>query len=154
MAGNVTLSDKYMPLVFEKSLTTGKPVASSGVANKKEKAEYAVDGWVDIGMYWGTKPAPAWLQIDLQGEYKVDRIQVVPYFDGNRYYQYTVSVGTQTNELTQVVDASKNTAVGTAKGYTHKFAPTKARYIRVNMLKNSDNPAVHLVEVRAWEAGK
>jgi hypothetical protein len=36
----------------------------------------------------------------------------------------------------------------------HTFAPTKARYIRVNMLKNSDNPAVHLVEVRAYEAAK
>jgi len=154
MVGNVTLSDKYMPLVFEKSLTTAKPVESSGGINQKEKPEYAVDGWVDIGKYWGTKPAPAWLKIDLQGEYRVDRIQVVPYFDGNRYYQYTVSVGTDTNKLTQVVDASKNTEVGTEKGYTHKFAPTKARYIRVNMLKNSDNPAVHLVEVRAWETGK
>jgi len=26
--------------------------------------------------------------------------------------------------------------------------------VKVNMLKNSDNPAVHLVEVRAYEAGK
>ena len=29
-----------------------------------------------------------------------------------------------------------------------------ARYVRVNMLKNSDNDAVHLVEVRVYEAGK
>jgi hypothetical protein len=71
-----------------------------------------------------------------------------------RFYQYTVSVGTDTNALTQVVDATKNTEVGTEKGYTHKFAPVKARYIRVDILKNSDNPAAHLVEVRAWEAGK
>ena len=154
MVGNVTLSDKYMPLVFEKSLTTGKPVQSSGGVNQKEKPEYAVDGWVDIGRYWGTKPAPAWLQIDLQDEYRVDRVQVVPYFDGNRYYQYTVAAGIDTNKLTEVVDASKNTEVGTAKGYTHTFNPIKARYIRINMLKNSDNPAVHLVEVRVYEAGK
>ena len=37
---------------------------------------------------------------------------------------------------------------------THKFAPTKARYIRINMLKNSDTPAVHLVEVRVFDAAK
>ncbi|MCX6878048.1 MAG: hypothetical protein NTW21_30190 [Verrucomicrobia bacterium] len=26
--------------------------------------------------------------------------------------------------------------------------------LRVNVLRNSSNPAVHWVEVRAWEAGK
>ena len=109
---------------------------------------------MDGAKFWGTIPAPQWWQVDLEKEYSVDRVQVVPYFDGHRYYQYTVSVGTDTNKLTQVADASGNTQAGTEKGYTHKFAPTKARYIRVNMLKNSDNPAVHLVEVRAWEAGK
>jgi len=36
----------------------------------------------------------------------------------------------------------------------HKFDPVKASYVRVNMLKNSSNPAVHIVEVRAFEAGK
>ena len=45
-------------------------------------------------------------------------------------------------------------ALSNQQGYTHKFAATKARYVKVNMLKNSDNPAVHLVEVRAFEAGK
>ena len=154
MVGNVTLSDKYMPLMFEKSLTTGKPVETSGPENKTDKPEYVNDGWVDITKYWGAKPAPAWWQVDLEKEYSVDRVQVVPYFDGSRYYQYTVEVSTDTNKFTQVVDASKNTEVGTGKGYMHKFAPTKARYIRVNMLTNSDNPAVHLVEVRAWETGK
>ena len=92
--------------------------------------------------------------MDLQKEYSVDRIQVVPLFDGMRYYQYTVEVSTDDKAWTQVVDASKNTTVGTEKGYMHKFTPTKARYIRVNVLKNSDNPATHLVEVRAWEAPK
>jgi hypothetical protein len=71
-----------------------------------------------------------------------------------RYYQYTVSVGTDTNHLTVVGDASKNTTPESDQGRLYEFAPTKARYIRVNMLKNSDNQAVHLVEVRAYEAGK
>ena len=48
----------------------------------------------------------------------------------------------------------KNTEPGTDKGYTHKFAPVKARYVKVNMLKNSDNPAVHLVDLRVYEAVK
>ena len=84
----------------------------------------------------------------------MDRVQVVPHWDGVRYYQYTVDVSTDGEKWTQVADASKNAEVGTEKGYMHKFDAVKARYVRVNMLKNSSNPAVHLVEVRVYEAGK
>jgi hypothetical protein len=71
-----------------------------------------------------------------------------------RYYQYTVELSTDDKNWTVAVDASKNTEAGTEKGYMHKFKATKARYVKVNMLKNSDNPAVHLVEVRVYEEGK
>jgi hexosaminidase len=155
--GNTTVGNPLRYVRFENSLTTGKPVSASsggGTPENPEKAEFAADGWVDGAKFWGAIPAPQWWQVDLEKEYSVDRIQVVPFFDGIRYYQYTVSVGTDTNKLTQVVDASRNTETGTEKGYMHTFAPTKARYIRVDVLKNSDNPATHLVEVRAWEAGK
>jgi hypothetical protein len=139
---------------FAKSLSTGKPVETSGGKNGAEKAEYAADGWVDINKFWGTKPAPQWWKVDLEKEQSIDRVQVVPYFDGHRYYQYNVEVSTDGQAWKQVADASKNAEVGTEKGYTHKFEPVKARHVRVNMLKNSDNPAVHLVEVRVFEAGK
>ncbi|MEI7837411.1 MAG: family 20 glycosylhydrolase [Planctomycetota bacterium] len=152
--GLTTVGESLRYIPFEPSLTTGKPVEASGGKSPDEKAEYVVDGMVDGKKFWGTIPAPQWFKIDLQKEYSVDRVQVVPYFDGARYYQYTVEISTDGQAWTQVVDASKNAAPGTEKGYMHKFAPAKARYIRVNMLKNSDNPAVHLVEVRAFEAGK
>ena len=35
----------------------------------------------------------------------------------------------------------------TAAGYAGKFPPTEARYVRINMLKNSANPFVHIVEL-------
>ncbi|MCY2926137.1 MAG: family 20 glycosylhydrolase [Planctomycetota bacterium] len=152
--GNTTVGEPLRYVPFEPSLTTGKPVEAAGKVNAKEKPEFAADGMVDIKQFWGTRPAPAWLKVDLQGEYNIARVQVVPYFDGIRFYQYTVEVSTDGKTWTQVVDASKNTTPGTEKGHMHAFAPAKARYIKVNMLKNSDNPAVHRVGVRAWEAGK
>jgi hexosaminidase len=139
---------------FEQNLTTGKPVETSGGRNPKETPEMAADGWVDISQFWGTRPAPQWWKVDLQKEYLIDRVHVFPYWDNVRYYQYTVEVSTDGEKWKQVVDASKNGTPGTEKGYLHKFDPRKARYVRVNMLKNSDNPAVHLVEVRVYEAGK
>jgi hexosaminidase len=150
LVGGYTFAPKYYWKGFEQNLTTGKPTTNS----KGENADAAVDGWVDLGKYWGTIPAPQWWQVDLQKEVELGSIRVFPYWDGNRSYQYTISVGMDTNSLTQVVDASGNTKIETDQGRMHEFAPTKARYIRVNMLKNSDNPAVHLVEVRAYEAAK
>jgi hypothetical protein len=92
--------------------------------------------------------------VDLQEQYTIGRVQLVPYFDGMRYYQYTVEASTDGATWKQIVDACRNTVSGTDKGYTHAFEPTKARYVRVNMLKNSDNPAVHIVEFRVFEAGR
>jgi hexosaminidase len=154
LVGGYTFAPKYYWKGFEQNLTTGKPVESSGGKNPKEMPENAADGWVNIDAFWGTTPAPQWWQVDLQSEYNLDRVRIFPYWDGNRYYQYTISVGTDTNHLVQVVDATKNTTPETDQGRMHEFAPTKGRYIRVNVLKNSDNRAVHLVEVRAYEAGK
>ena len=93
---------------FEQSLSTGKPVESSGGKNPKEAPELAADGWVDGTQFWGTIPAPQWWKVDLQKEYSVDRIHVFPYWDGVRYYQYTVEVSTDGKTWKQVVDASKN----------------------------------------------
>jgi hypothetical protein len=139
---------------FEKTLSTGKPVEASGGQNPKEAPEMAADGWVDLSQYWGTIPAPQWWKVDLQNEYRIDRVHVYPYWDGVRYYQYTIEVSTDGKSWKQVVDASKNATPGTDKGYLHKFDAVPARYVKVNVLKNSDNPAVHLVEVRVYEAGK
>lgn len=154
LVGGYVFGPKTTYRGFEQSLSTGKPVEASGPTNDQEKAAFAADGYVDITQFWGSIPAPQWWKVDLGKEYKVSRLHVVPYWDNVRHYQYTVDVSTDGEKWKQVVDASKNAEVGTEKGYMHKFEPVKARYVRVNMLKNSDNPAVHLVEVRVFEAEK
>jgi hexosaminidase len=154
VVGGYAWAPKYNYRGHENNLTTGKPVLTSGGVNPNEKPEFAADGWIDIAKFWGTIPAPQWWRVDLQKEYALDRIRVFPYWDGQRYYQYTIDVSTDGQKWTQVVDDSKNTTPETEQGREHKFKPTPARYVRVNMLKNSDNEAVHLVEVRVFEAGK
>ncbi len=140
---------------FEKNLTTFKPVTcSSGELRSEKGMEYAVDGIVDNYSYWGAKPYPQWLQVDLDKPRKLNTIQVFTVYQlaQKRYYQYTVEVSLDGKTWTQVVDMSKNTTPATHKGDVHKFAPQAARYIRVNMLYNSANPGVHIVELRAFEA--
>jgi len=133
------------------NLTTGKPVKASGV-EPGYPAENAVDGIVELNRAWWAGPYPQWLQIDLGKVYKLDSAEVFPYWDGGRYYQYTVELSTDGTAWTKVVDMSTNTKPAKPEGDLHKFAPTPGRYVKVNMLKNSANVGVHLVEVRVFEA--
>jgi alpha-N-acetylglucosaminidase len=92
--------------------------------------------------------------VDLGKVTKLDRAQVYPYWGGGRYYQYKVEVSTDEKQWQQVVDMSTNTKPASVTGEMHEFAPADARFVRITMLKNSANPAVHLVELRVFEAGK
>lgn len=141
----------YTWVDYEKNLTTGKPITSSGV-QEQFKPEYVVDGMVLRDKAWWAPPAPQWVKIDLQGVYNLNRVDVFPYWDGFRSYQYTVELSVDGQKWTQIVDMRRATAIETQKGHRHEFAATPARYMRVNMLHNTANPSVHLVEVRAYEA--
>jgi hexosaminidase len=152
MLGHVCLA-KFV-YVQEQNLTTGKPVTTSTPHEGTDKPQNAVDGTVKLETFWGASPAPQWLQVDLEKALTLDRIHIFPYWDGARCYQYTIELSTDGSQWTQVVDASQNTRPATWDGTEYKFKPTAGRYIRVNMLKNSDNPAVHLVEIWAYEEGK
>ncbi len=138
----------------ETNLTTGKPVSASDVAAPNTSPEMAVDGIVDRNFHWDSSAgAPQWWQVDLEASHKLNRIQVVTYWDGHRHYRYRVEVSLDGKTWTEVADFSQNTKKATEKGFMHTFDPIISRYIRVTMLHNSVNPGLHLVEVRAFTEG-
>ena len=145
----------YERVNYEETLTYGKPVTASKMEGECE-GEYVVDGFVMRDMWrgwWGANPYPQWIKIDLEKVYKLDRLIVFPYWDGHRHYQYLVEVSTDDRDWQRVVDMSKNQVKATSEGHEHKIEPVEAGYLRVTMLKNSANPGVHLVEVRAHGTG-
>lgn len=150
-----TSARTFRYLNHEKNLTTGKPVTCSGGTQGENKADYAVDGTVFRDRAWWAAPGPQWLKVDLQGEYRLGKATVFPYWDGGRFYRYTVEVSLDGETWTQVVDQSTNTRPSTPAGDTHVFAPVTARHVRITMLGGSAWPQanpVHLVEFRVYEA--
>jgi len=133
------------------NITYKKPAIEWGVSSK-QAAEQAVDGVIDHDSFLDFSPGPQNLALDLQKVATLNRVVLYTYWDGGRHYQYKIALSTDAKTWTDVVDASKNTAVATEKGYSHTFAPTKARYIRVTMIRNSANIGLHIVELRAYEA--
>ena len=127
-----------------------KPVTVSGGTQDEHIPECAVDG--NMGTGWWGDPSPQWLEIDLETTYNINQIGIYLYWDGSRYYQYTVEVSKNRSDWTQVVDMSKNTNPSSASGDLHEIETVEARYVRVNMLHNSANPGVHLNEIIIFTA--
>lgn len=146
---------KYYPVyeqVLEPHLAVGKPATASDTHLEFSPAR-AVDGNAqNLDSSWQSASHPQWLQIDLEKPARIDRIRLFPFWDNTRYYRYTIEVSHDGNEWKEVVDMRTNIQPATAIGRLHRFAPVETRFVRVNMLSNSANPGVHIVEVQIHEA--
>ncbi|MBM4047663.1 MAG: discoidin domain-containing protein, partial [Planctomycetes bacterium] len=136
----------------ELNVALNKPVKTSVGHQGNYKPELAVDGKKDLGSAWWGPTTPSWLQVDLGQPVTVNAAHVTFYWDAKRYYQYRVDVSLDEKEWKTVVDESQTTALSTAEGFAHQFAPAQARHVRVHVLKNSANPGAHIVEVRLLAA--
>jgi len=150
------VQERYTLANVEENLTTGKPATASRHGSG-EGPELAVDGMVEVRSafdptFWGSAPYPQWWMVDLEKTANLKEIHLYTYWGESRYYQYTIEGSIDGKTWVTLVDASGNTAVADENGYKHTFKPTPARYVRVNMLKNSANVGVHIVELRAYEA--
>ncbi len=115
----------------------------------------ACDGNVGVASYWGATPYPAWWQVDLGQTHLIDRVRVITYWDdgtSRRAYQYRVTASPDGNQWVPLADCEKNERPATRAGDLLSFAPCKARYVRVEMLHNTANIGVHLVEVLVFPA--
>lgn len=155
--GNTGVAKNLEYRSFEQNLATGKPVKASSVSGDGKDAEVpanANDGWVDYNKLWGAWKPPQWWQVDLEKTCTLDRVHIFPWWEAKRIIQYTIEVSEDEKNWTKVVDAEGNKEPSTEKGVLHKFNPTPARYVRVNMLKNNVQDAVQMVELRVYETGK
>ena len=143
---------KQAPPVI-RNITSAKPVRASVNNAGERSAKRVVDGRTNVNGYWEAK-GKSWLIVDLKKETEIDAIRLWTYYGDKRYYQYTVQVSNDQKNWKTVVDASKNTTVSTSKGQLWKFSPVKARYIKLNMLKNSANPSMHVIELWAMPTKK
>ncbi len=143
-----------LPKPDKLNLACGRPVKTSVPHQGNCTPDKAVDGNVtDRRSAWFGARWPSWLQVDLGKTVKIDTARVYFYWDGNRSYQYTLGVSEDGKSFKTVVDESKNTRLADAAGVIHAFAPVAARYVRLNVLRNSVNEAVHLVELKVYAEG-
>ena len=139
-----------------KGIAVNMPTTASN-ENKNQPAKLATDGDASsLNSCWWAE-GPASLTVDLKKTQRVLGFQVYPYWDGKRHYQYTIETSEDGKTWGQVIDMSENKETATPRGHLHNFKlimPTgvKCRYVRLNMLKNSANEGVHVVEFKVFDA--
>lgn len=130
----------------EPNLATGRPVTATA-HDPGFGPELAVDGRADdVWKHWSAK-APASLTVDLGEVRELRSVNVLTFHDGSRSYQFTVDASADGADWLRIADFSENRAPASPSGYEAAVPGTKARYVRVNMLKNSANEGVHILEL-------
>ena len=123
----------------EKNIALNKPV-SAAMGNTAA----ITDG--NIRNYWDGGQGPQAFVIDLQDYYEISSFHAYPYFADGRKYEYDIYVsdnGFNYEKVASKNDGKSETAAGTV--FTLD-TPKIARYVKVNMIKNSANASVHMNE--------
>ena len=141
------------------NLTYGKPVTSNKPYFYTLPPRAAVDGAIEINSYWSAYTPPAewnsnkaWITIDLERTYSLDKITVFAGKPRDDVYEeyYKVDISTDNSSWTSVANNVTNTA-GT-NGVEHSFSAKDARYIRLTSTGNNMFPEGHysrIIEIRA-----
>lgn len=131
------------------NLALNKPTTASSYEGS-QYSSLAVDGINSTSSWWGANPYSQWWRVDLQNEYLLNKVVVVNYYDGYRYYRYDIQVSLDGATWSPLVDFNSNSTAATALGNSFIISNVKARYIRVNMNYNSQNAGIHIVEFEAY----
>lgn len=142
--------DAYRKVTMQNSITglaVNRDVTATGSAIGYDVAN-AVDGDTTKNRAWWA-PAPASMTIDLGTPMSVGGFWLITFWDNARYYQYTIEVSEDLINWRTVVDESANTTASAEDGFVHSFADgISCRYVRLNMINNSANEAIHVVEFK------
>jgi hypothetical protein len=131
------------------NLALGKPVTAA--ATRYGAPSKVTDGDTGNDGIWASREYPQSCRVDLKNLYSVDRVRLYLWRDGSSHYRYVVSVSADAKTWTRVVDMSRNTLPSHISGDRHVFPAVTARYVKVDMLYNSNAPTVSVAELEIFE---
>jgi len=100
---------------------------------------------------WHGAKTPAQAQIDLGGTQTLHAAQLYFYHDG-RTYTFTLELSVDGKSWKQVAGNTQDPKPATEEGFRLEFPATPARYVRLTVLKNSANQAVHVLELKLFSS--
>ncbi len=133
----------------EKNVALGKPVTVNVGTQGSHIPAHLVDGTLEKAWHGAKWPAQA--QIDLGAAHTLRSAHLTFHHDG-RTYTFTLELSQDGKTWKEVAGNQAAPKPARPEGLNLSFAPTPARYVRLNVLKNSANEAVHVLELKVFEA--
>lgn len=134
----------------EVNVARGKAVTANVPPEGNNVPANLVDGTLEKA--WHGAKSPAQAQIDLGGVQTVNAAHVTFYHSDGRTYTFTLELSEDGKAWKQVAGNTDAPKPATAEGLRFDFAATPARYARLNVIKNSANQAVHVLELKLLSA--
>ncbi len=133
----------------EINVALGKPVTTNVPQQGENAPCFLVDGTLEKAWHGAKWPAQA--QIDLGSVIPLHAAHVT-FYHGGRTYTFTLELSQDGQTWRQVAGNSDAPKPATAEGLRLNFTATPARYVRLNVLKNNVNEAVHVLELKVFQA--
>ena len=137
------------------NLALGKPAIGSTTCNPEEGPEKAFNGSVSggTGDKWCSAEDSKWLQVDLGGNFNVNRVVIQHAGAGGENSDWNtrafkIHVSTDGKKYTTVVNVTDNTQ-DTSE---HKFEPVLARYVQLEVITPTQDgdPAARIYEFEVY----
>ena len=145
-------------IAYEKTVTTNAERPDSPGAPGGGYASNVTDGLAETywdGITWdveaGNEP---YVIIDLEKTYTIDKLNVLNYVAGSRYYYYDLYTSLDGKEWTKVASREESypeiPSPDAGDDYVFESDKPVARYIKLIGLYNSSNEGFHVKEIRAY----
>lgn len=132
------------------NVAQGKPVTTNVPTEGDHVPANLTDGTLTRAWHGGGSPAQA--VVDLGKAEMISSMHVFFYCQDGRAYTFNLELSEDKKIWKKVAGNEGAAKPSTKDGVYETFAPTKARYARLNVLKNSANFAVHVLELKLFSA--
>ena len=122
--------------------------AASTTGNSRFSPQNAVDGIYTNR--WEAEPSPATILLDLGSLKRFNKLLLYFYHGEERYYQYRIYLSDNGISFKLLTDRSHSSEIIRSHPQTIRLDEQQARYIKIEIIKNSNNPAVHLREFELY----
>ena len=129
--------------ITEVNLAFMKPVTAGSFENAGTQPQFVNDG--DLSTRWGSRFSdPQYIEIDLDGRYKINRINL--FWETAYATHYKVEVSMDEDDWTTVFNETQ----GKGGKKTIDFEPISARFVRVSTLQRATQYGASLFEIEVF----
>lgn len=136
------------------NIALNRPVSASRNQEADHAPRLMTDGDTSNNSGFWSSGSPVEITVDLESTRRVAAAHLFFYAGDGRYYQYRIDTSLDSEKWQPAIDRSADTSPSTPEGFRLSFEPRDARYVKLTVTKNSNNPSIHVNELMLFSAAE